>query len=78
MTDPPRGATVGLFECQISEHAETKVRADRHPLKVPLDQIVVQRRSRAPAFLSCSMRRVASSDVVRVHRMLRDRRDFER
>jgi hypothetical protein len=33
--------------------------------------------SRAPAFLSCSTRRVAASDVVRVHRMLPDRRDFE-
>jgi hypothetical protein len=33
--------------------------------------------SLAPAFLSCSTRRVAASDVVRVHRMLPDRRDFE-
>jgi hypothetical protein len=33
--------------------------------------------SRAPASLSCSKRRVAASDVVRVHRMLPDRRDFE-
>ena len=33
--------------------------------------------SRAPAFLSCSARRVAASDVVCVHRMLPDRRDFE-
>jgi hypothetical protein len=33
--------------------------------------------SRAPAFLSCSTRRVAASVVVRVHRMLPDRRDFE-
>jgi hypothetical protein len=33
--------------------------------------------SRAPAFLGCSTRRVASGDVVRVHRLLRDRRDFE-
>lgn len=33
--------------------------------------------SRAAAFLSCSTRRVAASDVVRVHRMLPDRRDFE-
>jgi transposase-like protein len=33
--------------------------------------------SRAPAVLSCSTRRVAASDVVRVHRMLPDRRDFE-
>jgi hypothetical protein len=27
--------------------------------------------------LSCSTRRVAAGDVVRVHRMLPDRRDFE-
>jgi hypothetical protein len=27
--------------------------------------------------LSCSTRRVAASDVVRVHRMLPDRHDFE-
>jgi hypothetical protein len=33
--------------------------------------------SRAPAFLGCSTRRVAASDVVRVHRMLPDRRAFE-
>jgi hypothetical protein len=33
--------------------------------------------SGAPAFLSCSTRRVAASDVVRVHRMPPDRRDFE-
>ena len=33
--------------------------------------------ARAPAFESCSTRRVAASDVVRVHRMLPDRPDFE-
>jgi hypothetical protein len=48
------------------------------PLKVPLpNQIVVQRRKPRAAFSSCSTRRVAASDVMRVHRMLPDRRAFE-
>ena len=56
----------------------TEARADRHPLKVPLrNQIVVQPRKPRASLWSCSTRRVAASDVVCVHRMLPDRRDFE-
>jgi hypothetical protein len=78
----PRPAATAYNErtrCAGFGHAlATKVVADRHPLRLPYRiKSLFSVASCAPAFLSCSTRRVAASDVVRVHRMLPDRRDFD-
>jgi hypothetical protein len=56
---------------------DANVLLDKNHSVFILGQNPISVASRAPAFLSCSTRRVAASDVVCVHRMLPDRRDFE-